>query len=193
MTAGWTSSRGPCWNRTGGNAAKMNEGSAMLASGDPLDVSFFADAFRDSPIASVILEAGGNVLSWNKAAEQLFGWSEAEVLGRPLPFIPAERIEEHRLMRKRDLEGQNFTGRQITRVRKDGQAIDLSVSTSPIRGPHGDVTGIISVYTDVSAERRAQEALRLRQSLANEQLEELERLYSTAPIGLGFLDTDLRY
>ena len=35
--------------------------------------------------------------------------------------------------------------------------------------------------------------LRLRQSLANEQLQELERFYATAPIGLGFLDTDLRY
>src|SRR4051812_43250718 len=127
MTGGWTCSRGPCWNTIGGNADKMDGGAiAMHPSGEPLDVSFFADAFRDSPIASVILEAGGNVLSWNTAAERLFGWCEAEVIGRPLPFIPAERMEEHRLMRKRDLEGENFTGRQITRVRKDGQAIDLS-------------------------------------------------------------------
>src|SRR5947208_5165372 len=165
----------------------------MHPSGDPLDVSLFADAFRDSPVASVILEADGNVRFWNHAAEHIFGWSESEVIGKPLPFIPVERMAEHRLMRKRDLEGQGFTGRHITRVRKDGTPVDLSVSTAPIRGSNGRVTGIISVYADVSAEKRAEETLRLRQALANEQLQELERVYATTPIGLGFLDTDLRY
>src|SRR5258708_273447 len=122
----------------------------MPPSGDPLDVSLFADAFRGSPVASVILGADGNVRFWNKAAERIFGCCEDEVIGKPLPFIPAERMAEPRLMRKRDLEGQGFTGRHITRVRKDCTPVELSVSTGPIRGSSGRVAGIISVYADIS-------------------------------------------
>ncbi|MBS1857599.1 MAG: PAS domain S-box protein [Acidobacteria bacterium] len=165
----------------------------MRSPGESLEFSFFADAFRDSPVASVILSAEGDVLFWNPAAEALFGWSAAEAVGHPLPFIPPDRIEEHRQMRRRDLEGTGFAGQHIRRVRKDGAALDLSVSTAPIRGASGQVTGILSIYTDVSAARRAEEAHRARQALADEQLAQLERFYATAPIGLGFVDTDLRY
>jgi PAS domain S-box-containing protein len=165
----------------------------MPSQGESLDFSLFADAFRDSPVASVILSAEGEVRFWNPAAEALFGWSASEVIGRPLPFIPPDRMEEHRQMRQRDLEGAGFTGRHIHRVRKDGAELDLSVSTAPIRGANGKVTGILSVYTDISAARRAEETHRMRQALADEQRAQLERFYATAPIGLGFVGTDFRY
>ena len=165
----------------------------MVPSKDPSDVEFIADAFRDSPMASIVLSAEGNVLLWNVAAEHLFGWSEAEVLGKPLPFIPADRMQEHRQMRRRDLEGGGLTNRPISRVRKDGAPLELTVSTAPIRNSSGAVTGIISLYTDVSVQRGAEERLRLRQALADEQLEQLERFYADAPVGLGFLDTELQF
>src|SRR5690349_19040838 len=104
---------------------------------DPIHLSFFAAAFRDSPAPTVILSAAGDVLFWNPAAEQTFGWSAADVIGRPLPFIPVEKLDEHRAMRLRDLEGEGFIGRHISRRRKDGSRIDLSVSTAPIRDDEG--------------------------------------------------------
>ena len=54
-----------------------------------------ADVFRDSAVPSVILTPNGLVLSWNAAAERLFGWSADEVLGRPLTsvLVPAHRAE----------------------------------------------------------------------------------------------------
>jgi len=149
-----------------------------------------ADVFRDSAVPSVILTPNGLVLFWNAAAERLFGWSADEVLGRPLTsvLVPAHRADEHRQIRLRTLEGRGFSQHRITRRVKDGRLIEVSLSTWPIRGADGRVIGIIGIYADIGAEE-----LRFRQSLAQKQLEEVARLYATAPIGLGFLDAKLRF
>src|ERR1051326_1435915 len=130
---------------------------------DPIHLSFFADAFRDSPAPTIILSADGRVRFWNPAAEHTFGWSADEAIGSPLPFIPPEKQEEHRAMRMQDLAGSSFTGRHIRRRRKDGEWVDLSVSTAPIRDGDGRVIGIISIYSDITAEKRVEESLRTRQ------------------------------
>jgi PAS domain S-box-containing protein len=146
------------------------------------DVSFFADVFRDSAVPSVILAPNGSVLFWNRAAERLFGWSSDEVLGRPLTsvLVPPDRADEHHQIRLRTLDGRGFSQHRITRRVKDGRPIEVSLSTWPIRGADGSVIGIIGIYVDIGAEE-----LRFRQSLAKKQLEEVARLYATAPIGLG--------
>jgi PAS domain S-box-containing protein len=153
-----------------------------------LDVSFFADVFHDSGVPSVIIAPDSTVLFWNAAAERVFGWSSEELVGRPLPLVPPDRWDEHYSIRQRTLDGDGFTQHRITRLAKDGTPIEVSLSTWPIRSAAGRTTALIGIYGDIDGEQ-----LRLRQSLANKQLEELERLYATAPIGLGFLDTELRY
>jgi PAS domain S-box-containing protein len=136
----------------------------------------------------VIIAPDSMVLFWNSAAERLFGWSPEEVLGRPLPFVPADRMDEHRRIRQRSLDGQGFSQHRITRLAKDGRPIEVSFSTWPIRDADGCVVAIIGICVDIGAEE-----LRFRESLAKKQLEELARLYATAPIGLGFHDTELRF
>ena len=128
----------------------------------------------------MILAPDSVVLFWNGAAERLFGWSSEEVLGRPLPIIPPDRVNEHSRIRQRTLDGHSFLQHRITRLAKDGRPIELSLSTWPIRGVDGRVMAVIGICTDIATEE-----LRLRQSLAKKQLEEIERLYATAPIGLG--------
>ena len=91
---------------------------------------------------------------WNPAAERVFGWTAAEVLGKPLPFIPAEKADEHRSMRERDLMGDNFVNREVRRHRKDGTPIDITVSTAPMRDDSGQITGIMSVYVDITEQKR---------------------------------------
>jgi PAS domain S-box-containing protein len=156
--------------------------------GETLDVSFFANIFRDSAVPSVIIAADSTVLFWNTTAERVFGWSSEEVIGQRLPSVPPDRLDEHYQLRQRTLDGQGFSQRRITRLAKDGTSIEVSLSTWPIRRAAGPATALIGVYGVIEGEQR-----RLRESLANKQLEELERLYATAPIGLGFLDTELRY
>jgi PAS domain S-box-containing protein len=136
----------------------------------------------------MIIAPDSVVLFWNVAAERLFGWSSDEVLGRRLPIIPPDRVSEHRRIRQRTLDGQSLLQRRITRLAKDGREIELSLSTWPIRGVDGRVMAVIGICTDIGTKE-----LRFQQSLAKKQLEEIERLYATAPIGLGFLDTELRF
>lgn len=113
-----------------------------------------------SPVAIVALSTEGLITLWNPAAERVFGWSEAEVLGKPLPFIPEEKLGEHRSMRARDLRGEHFSNLELRRKRKDGSSIDISVSTAPLLNAKGVMTGLISLYIDVTEQNRIQNALK---------------------------------
>ena len=118
-----------------------------------------------SPLAIVAITAGGEVTLWNAAAERTFGWTSAEVIGKPLPFIPVEKTDEHREMRARDLAGEGFREREIARRRKDGATIDLSVSTAPIRDSAGGIVGIMSIYIDITERKAIQDSLRQQAEL----------------------------
>jgi PAS domain S-box-containing protein len=113
-----------------------------------------------SPLPIVAVTATGDITLWNPAAERLFGWTEDEVLGKPIPFIPEDKLQEHRQMRARDLAGEGFTGHEVRRRRKDGTMVDISVSTAPMRDASGTVIGIMSVYVDITERRVSEVALR---------------------------------
>jgi PAS domain S-box-containing protein len=108
-------------------------------------------------VSIVVLDRDGLVQSWNPASELIFGWSEGEALGRPLPYIPEEKQTEHRLLRQRVLDGESFTGVETSRRRKDGSSIDISIYTAPLRDAEGIVTGILGINVDVT-ERKNSEA-----------------------------------
>ena len=116
--------------------------------------------FQASPLAIIALDPDGNVTLWNKAAEQMFGWHESEVLGQFLPFVPEDNRDEHRLLRERVLRGEAFANIEVRRRKKDGSPIDISISTAPLRDVQGQVTGIMSVNTDITERKRAEEELR---------------------------------
>jgi PAS domain S-box-containing protein len=124
-----------------------------------------------SPLPIVAFGRDGLIDMWNPAAERVFGWTEAEVVGKPLPFIPSDRAAEHRTMREQDLSGQGFTNRELRRMRKDGTPIDISVSTAPMFDGSGQVSGVMSVYLDITERKRAADEQRLNV----ERLELLER------------------
>ncbi|HYO80492.1 MAG TPA: PAS domain S-box protein, partial [Bryobacteraceae bacterium] len=119
----------------------------------------FGAVISASPLPIVALTREGNVTLWNPAAERVFGWTSEEVMSKPLPFIPADKQDEHRQMRARDLSGQGFTDREIRRRRKDGSPVDLRVSTAPLTNETGHVVGIMSVYADVTERKRLEHEL----------------------------------
>ena len=113
-----------------------------------------------SPVAIMTVNPAGEVLMWNPAAQEIFGWKEEEVLGQFLPIVPKVKHEEFRCLRERALNGDAFMGVEVQRQRKDGTLIDVSVSTAPIRGAQGNVTSIMAVMVDITERKRAEEALR---------------------------------
>lgn len=115
---------------------------------------------QSSPLPIITFDLRGLITTWNRAAEMLFGWTAEEVMAKPLPFIPAEKQQEHAAMRERDLSGSFFTGREIVRKCKNGNLIELSVSTAPLRNALGETEGILSLYADITSQKRSQRALK---------------------------------
>ena len=98
-----------------------------------------------SPAPIVAARPDGTVTIWNQAAEKLFGWSAAEVLGEALPFAGPEQGLAHE--------------QEVHRQRKDGASLHLRVSTVPVRTAGGRVTALLSVYQDVTRPKRAEQRL----------------------------------
>jgi PAS domain S-box-containing protein len=100
----------------------------------------------------------GTITSWNKAAEKIYGYTAAEVLGRPLTeIVPPERAHEMSAVYARLLRGENVERFDSQRVTKAGAMIDVSVTVSPIRDDHGRISGFSSIVRDISAALRAAE------------------------------------
>jgi PAS domain S-box-containing protein len=118
--------------------------------------------FNASPLAKIVNDLDGRVLHWNAAAEQMFGWREQEVLGLPVPFID----EVERLAHIGEVvAGHTFRGVDVTRRRKDGSAVDVSIWTAPIRGSSGEITAILGVLMDITEQKRARAELEKSRAL----------------------------
>src|SRR5438093_11587411 len=98
-----------------------------------------------SSLAIYALDREGKIRSWNAAAERIFGWSEAEALGRPVPSVPPEKEPEARQLQERVLRGETFTSIEARRQRKDGTLIDVSFSAAPLFDADGQVSGMMAV------------------------------------------------
>jgi PAS domain S-box-containing protein len=112
-----------------------------------------------APFAVLSLDREGTVLSWNPAAERIFGWSAEEAIGRRLPYVAEHQWPEFESMLGRLREGESIVGHEVTRFRRGGAPVRISVSTAPIRGAHGQVTGVMAAVADITSHREAEEEL----------------------------------
>ncbi|MDX9754957.1 MAG: PAS domain S-box protein, partial [bacterium] len=112
-----------------------------------------------SPLALISIDLEGKVLSWNPAAEAMFGWKEEEVLGRPLPTIPPDLQENFQSYIERYREGFPTTRLEATRQRKDGTRIECALSTAPIRDNQNLFIGIMGALEDITEKKKIQTAL----------------------------------
>jgi PAS domain S-box-containing protein len=137
--------------------------------------------FNASPLAIIVLEVDGRVRHWNPAAERIFGWSAAEIVGSPLPNVPPHKKSEFDELMKRVLADEPIAGVETTRMRKDGSHVEVSLSVAVLRGPDGEMSGMLGVLEDISerrgAEQERQRALERQRRLANrlELLHQVDR------------------
>lgn len=113
-----------------------------------------------SPLPIVLIDPDTTVRLWNAAAERVFGWSEAEVLGRPIPIVPEEKLGECRSAREAMGEGKAFAGVETYRLRRDGARIDVRISAAPVR-TEGRLRWMVLIFEDITAQKRAQRELEL--------------------------------
>ncbi len=127
-----------------------------------------ADAIASKTLAGV-------VLSWNPAAERLFGYTADEMIGRPITVIfPPDRLAEEVDFLARLAKGERIEHYDTVRVRKDGTPIDVSVSLSPIRDGSGRIVAVSKIARDITARKRAEqdhaELLRREQAALQESV-----------------------
>ncbi len=123
-----------------------------------------AAVIQSSPLAIYTLDPASTVLTWNRAAEALYGWRAEEVIGRPLPTIGHD-VEDHGRLRDRVLRGEALRGVEVTRRRKDGTSVNGSLSVAPLHDAAGRVTGILSIAADVTELRQLEGQYRQAQKM----------------------------
>ncbi len=120
----------------------------------------FIAAVESSQDAIITKTLDGTVTGWNHSAEALFGYSAAEAIGQHINLIvPDNRREEVRQILERLGEGEQIDQHETVRIAKDGRRIDVSLSMSPVRSASGEIIGAAKVARDITARKRAAEAL----------------------------------
>jgi PAS domain S-box-containing protein len=102
----------------------------------------------------------GTILSWNRGAERIYGYSAAEMVGRPVSvLVPPNKPDEVPAILEKVKRGERVSHFETTRVRKDGEVIDLSLNVSPIRDASGQIIGASTTARDITEQKRMREAL----------------------------------
>src|SRR5579863_6543659 len=110
----------------------------------------------DDAIISKTLD--GFILTWNPAAERVFGYSAQEAVGKSMMMlIPPDRRTEEPSILARIAGGERVDHFETVRVRKDGRRIDVSVTISPIKDSKGAIIAASKIAGDIT-ERKAAEA-----------------------------------
>jgi PAS domain S-box-containing protein len=108
-------------------------------------------------------DLNGTVVSWNRGAEQLFGYSAAEMIGKPIVILmPKDRKEEESVILERIRRGERVEHFETVRRRKDGSLIDISLTVSPVRDESGRIVGASKIARDISARKRVEAVLAQR-------------------------------
>ena len=145
-----------------------------------IDYKQVVEAIAD---AVVVADPGGAIRFWNPAAERLFGFTEAEVLGNSLDLIVPERLRErHWAGYERTMAtGQTRYAHDVLRVpavHKDGRPLSIAFTVGLLYGPQGKVSGILAVIRDETARFAGDRDLRKRLA----ELERKERIHTTDTI-----------
>ena len=127
--------------------------------------ALLAAIVENSDDAIISKNLDGTVMSWNKGAERLFGWTAEEMVGRSIrTLIPEERRAEEDAILRQIMAGRQISAFHTTRLRKTGAEVRVSVTVSPVCDAAGRIIGASKIARDVGALETA------RQQLAESEL-----------------------
>ena len=145
----------------------------------------------DDAIISKTLD--GTLTSWNKAAEDIFGYTADEAIGQSvLMLIPEHLRDEETMIISKLRAGERVWHFETLRRAKDGRLINVSLTVSPIKGPDGSIVGASKILRDITRQKRLEaerDALLEREKDAREEAEMASRAKDEF---LGLLSHELR-
>jgi PAS domain S-box-containing protein len=120
--------------------------------------SHFRAVIESSHDAIISKDLNEVITSWNAGAERLYGYTAAEAVGELTAMLmPPGHDDESSELLSRVRLGELVDDYETMRKRKDGQVVDVSLTTSPILGPQGDVVGASIIARDISDRRKAEQ------------------------------------
>jgi two-component system NtrC family sensor kinase len=131
---------------------------------------------ESSDDAIISKDLNGIITSWNRAAEQLFGYTAEEAVGKFITLlIPPDRHNEEPIILERIRRGERIDHYETVRQRKDGSLLDISLTVSPIRDDLGNIIGASKIARDITQRKLTEEALRQNEERLRQQAQELEQ------------------
>ena len=130
----------------------------LRAEEDTRRLASIVDSSHDAIISKNL---DGIIQTWNRGAERIFGYTAEEVVGKPVTILmPPERTNEEPGILARLRAGERIDHYQTVRRHKDGTLLDISLTVSPIRDKTGRIIAASKIARDITAQKRAEEALR---------------------------------
>ncbi len=115
------------------------------------------DSSEDAIIGKTL---DGTIVSWNRGAERLYGYSREEAVGRNIAMlVPPDHADELPAILGRVSRGEATENHETTRVRKDGTTVPVALTVSPVRDGAGTIVGASTIARDISTRQRAERAL----------------------------------
>jgi len=133
------------------------------------------------------IDLNDNILSWNRGAQSLYGYSKAEIVGRQIfDLIPTHLTWEYLQAKEMILQGEYVGAYETVRRQKDGTLFNASISVSPLKNEDSMIVGFSIIAKDISSQTLAQQK-------SQQLFAQLDSLVKNAPIGIAFLDLKLHF
>ncbi|HWI55781.1 MAG TPA: CHASE3 domain-containing protein, partial [Bacillota bacterium] len=117
----------------------------------------------------------GTILTWNAGAERIFGYRAEEIVGQPITrLLPPELWAEEERILQRLQRGEPVAHSETVRLAKDGRALEVSLTVSPLKDAAGKVIGASKILRDITERKRREEALRQAQAELRQHAARLE-------------------
>jgi PAS domain S-box-containing protein len=147
-------------------------------------VKRFAAIVESTDDAIVSKTVDGVITSWNPAAERIFGYSAAEIVGRSIGIlIPADRADEGPFILGRVRRGERITQFETVRLRKDGTLFPVSITVSPIWAPDDvlkdsvKIIGVSKIIRDITERKRVEALADSEQRFASSLIEAMPGVF----------------
>ena len=140
---------------------------------------------KSSDDAIISKDLDGIVMSWNLAAERLFGYRADEMIGQPIiRVIPPDRHDEEREILMKLSRGETVEGYETLRRRKDGTDFHVSLTISPLFDGLGKVVGASKIARDISDRVQQEQLLARQRERLRQALQYQEAVFSNIGEGL---------
>ncbi|WP_292387686.1 PAS domain S-box protein [Methanosarcina sp. UBA5] len=124
-------------------------------------IETLANIVESSLDAVGTLSLDGIITSWNKGAEQVYGYSSEEILGKHASILAPSNLDKETLKLIEDIkQGKEIQRYETLRLRKDGKPINISITLSPVFDTNGKLSAVSFISRNITERKKAEEALR---------------------------------